>query len=77
MRSGAESELQLCSGETIFDTWQRRRLREGGPMDGVVTTSQAGDRAHGGEKRSGLGRERVRYPIRQMTQERLLVVDAR
>jgi hypothetical protein len=42
----------------------------------MTVVTQAGDRPHRDEKRSGLGR-RVRYAIRQMTQERLLVVDAR
>ena len=32
---------------------------------------------YGGEKQSGFGREGVRYAIREMTEERLLVVDAR
>ena len=32
---------------------------------------------YGGEKRSGHGREGVRYAIREMTEERLLVIDAR
>jgi succinate-semialdehyde dehydrogenase/glutarate-semialdehyde dehydrogenase len=32
---------------------------------------------YGGEKLSGYGREGVHYAIREMTEERLLVVDAR
>ena len=32
---------------------------------------------YGGAKRSGAGREGVRYAIREMTEERLLVIDAR
>jgi acyl-CoA reductase-like NAD-dependent aldehyde dehydrogenase len=32
---------------------------------------------YGGEKLSGHGREGVRYAIREMTEERMLVIDAR
>jgi acyl-CoA reductase-like NAD-dependent aldehyde dehydrogenase len=32
---------------------------------------------YGGAKRSGAGREGVRYAIREMTEERLLVIDGR
>ena len=33
--------------------------------------------AYGGAKRSGIGREGVRYAIRDLTEERMVVVDPR
>ena len=65
-------------------------LKLGDPLDddtaiGVLvdaaTTEKAvaliADAKDGGAKRSGAGREGVRYAIREMTEERLLVVDPR
>jgi acyl-CoA reductase-like NAD-dependent aldehyde dehydrogenase len=42
-----------------------------------VNTFRVDQMPYGGVKRSGFGREGMRYAIREMTEERLLVVDPR
>ena len=42
-----------------------------------VNTFRVDQMPYGGVKQSGYGREGMRYAIREMTEERLLVIDPR
>ncbi len=53
------------------------RLQVGALIVNDANTFRVDHMPYGGEKQSGYGREGVRYAIREMTEERLLVVDAR
>ena len=53
------------------------RLQVGALIVNDANTFRVDHMPYGGEKQSGFGREGVRYAIREMTEERLLVVDAR
>jgi acyl-CoA reductase-like NAD-dependent aldehyde dehydrogenase len=53
------------------------RLEVGALIVNDANTFRVDHMPYGGAKRSGAGREGVRYAIREMTEERLLVVDAR
>ena len=53
------------------------RLEVGALIVNDANTFRVDHMPYGGEKQSGFGREGVRYAIREMTEERLLVVDAR
>jgi glyceraldehyde-3-phosphate dehydrogenase (NADP+) len=53
------------------------RLEVGGLIVNDVNTFRVDHMPYGGERRSGAGREGVRYAIRDFTEERLLVVDPR
>jgi glyceraldehyde-3-phosphate dehydrogenase (NADP+) len=53
------------------------RLRVGALIVNDANTFRVDHMPYGGEKQSGYGREGVRYAIREMTEERMLVVDAR
>jgi glyceraldehyde-3-phosphate dehydrogenase (NADP+) len=53
------------------------RLRVGALIVNDVNTFRVDQMPYGGLKRSGWGREGMRYAIEQMTEERLLVVDPR
>ena len=53
------------------------RLEVGGLIVNDVNTFRVDHMPYGGAKRSGVGREGMRYTIREMTDERLLVIDAR
>jgi glyceraldehyde-3-phosphate dehydrogenase (NADP+) len=52
-------------------------LEVGGVIVNDVNTFRVDHMPYGGERRSGAGREGVRYAIRDFTEERLLVVDPR
>jgi glyceraldehyde-3-phosphate dehydrogenase (NADP+) len=53
------------------------RLQVGGVIVNDVNTFRVDQMPYGGAKQSGHGREGVRWAIREMTEERLLVVDPR
>ena len=53
------------------------RLDVGGLIVNDVNTFRVDQMPYGGAKRSGIGREGMRYAIREMTEERLLVIDPR
>jgi len=53
------------------------RLEVGALIVNDANTFRVDHMPYGGAKQSGAGREGVRYAIREMTEERLLVVDAR
>ena len=53
------------------------RLQVGALIVNDANTFRVDHMPYGGEKQSGYGREGVRYAIREMTEERMLVVDAR
>jgi glyceraldehyde-3-phosphate dehydrogenase (NADP+) len=53
------------------------RLEVGALIVNDANTFRVDHMPYGGAKRSGAGREGVRYAIREMTEERLLVIDAR
>jgi acyl-CoA reductase-like NAD-dependent aldehyde dehydrogenase len=53
------------------------RLEVGAVIVNDVNTFRVDQMPYGGVKRSGLGREGISYAIRDMTEERLLVVDPR
>lgn len=53
------------------------RLEVGALIVNDANTFRVDHMPYGGEKQSGFGREGVRYAIREMTEERLLVVDPR
>jgi acyl-CoA reductase-like NAD-dependent aldehyde dehydrogenase len=53
------------------------RLEVGALIVNDVNTFRVDQMPYGGAKRSGHGREGIRYAIREMTEERLLVVDPR
>jgi acyl-CoA reductase-like NAD-dependent aldehyde dehydrogenase len=53
------------------------RLEVGALIVNDVNTFRVDQMPYGGAKRSGHGREGVRYAIREMTEERLLVIDPR
>jgi len=53
------------------------RLEVGGLIVNDVNTFRVDPMPYGGAKESGIGREGVRWAIREMTEERLLVVDPR
>lgn len=53
------------------------RLEVGGLIVNDVNTFRVDQMPYGGAKRSGVGREGMRYAIREMTEERLLVIDPR
>ncbi len=53
------------------------QLEVGGVIVNDVNTYRVDHMPYGGERRSGSGREGVRFAIRDFTQERLLVVDPR
>jgi acyl-CoA reductase-like NAD-dependent aldehyde dehydrogenase len=51
-----------------------RRLEVGGVVVGDVPTFRIDRMPYGGVKRSGSGREGLRYAIREMCEQRLLVI---
>lgn len=53
------------------------RLEVGGLIVNDVNTFRVDHMPYGGAKQSGLGREGMRYALREMTEERLLVIDPR
>jgi acyl-CoA reductase-like NAD-dependent aldehyde dehydrogenase len=53
------------------------RLEVGALIVNDVNTFRVDQMPYGGAKRSGYGREGMRYAIREMTEERLLVIDPR
>lgn len=53
------------------------RLEVGALIVNDVNTFRVDQMPYGGVKRSGYGREGIRYAIREMTEERLLVIDPR
>jgi len=53
------------------------RLEVGALIVNDVNTFRVDQMPYGGAKRSGHGREGIRYAIREMTEERLLVIDPR
>jgi acyl-CoA reductase-like NAD-dependent aldehyde dehydrogenase len=53
------------------------RLEVGGLIVNDVNTFRVDPMPYGGAKASGIGREGVRWAIREMTEERLLIVDPR
>ncbi len=53
------------------------RLEVGGLIVNDVNTFRVDPMPYGGAKLSGIGREGIRWAIREMTEERLLVVDPR
>lgn len=53
------------------------RLEVGALIVNDVNTFRVDQMPYGGVKRSGFGREGIRYAIREMTEERLLVIDPR
>jgi acyl-CoA reductase-like NAD-dependent aldehyde dehydrogenase len=53
------------------------RLQVGGLIVNDVNTFRVDQMPYGGAKRSGHGREGIRWAIREMTEERLLVIDPR
>ncbi len=53
------------------------RLEVGGLIVNDVNTFRVDPMPYGGAKMSGIGREGIRWAIREMTEERLLVVDPR
>ena len=53
------------------------RLEVGALIVNDINTFRVDQMPYGGAKRSGWGREGMRYAIREMTEERLLVVDPR
>jgi len=53
------------------------RLEVGALIVNDVNTFRVDQMPYGGAKESGLGREGIRYAVREMTDERLLVVDPR
>jgi glyceraldehyde-3-phosphate dehydrogenase (NADP+) len=53
------------------------RLQVGALIVNDINSFRVDQMPYGGSKRSGLGREGMRYAIREMTEERLLVVDPR
>jgi acyl-CoA reductase-like NAD-dependent aldehyde dehydrogenase len=50
------------------------RLEVGGVIVGDVPSFRVDNMPYGGVKQSGLGREGVRYAIKDMTEQRLLVI---
>lgn len=54
-----------------------QRLEVGALIVNDVNTFRVDQMPYGGVKRSGIGREGIRYAVRDMTEERLLVIDAR
>src|SRR5439155_18921488 len=74
-----ESEFGLQAG--IFTNDIRiihrafERLEVGALIVNDVNTFRVDQMPYGGVKKSGFGREGVRYAIREMTEERLLVID--
>jgi acyl-CoA reductase-like NAD-dependent aldehyde dehydrogenase len=54
-----------------------RRLRVGALIVNDINSFRVDQMPYGGAKRSGFGREGLRYAIREMTEERLLVLDPR
>ena len=53
------------------------RLTVGALIVNDINTFRVDQMPYGGAKRSGWGREGMRYAIEEMTEERLLVVDPR
>jgi len=53
------------------------RLEVGALIVNDANTFRVDHMPYGGSKRSGVGREGVRYAIREMTEERMLVIDPR
>ena len=71
-RSGHAPELLICIGFSAFET-----IEAGGVIINDVPTYRADHMPYGGVKRSGFGREGVRYTIEEMTEMRLMVVNPR
>jgi acyl-CoA reductase-like NAD-dependent aldehyde dehydrogenase len=53
------------------------RLEVGALIVNDVNSFRVDQMPYGGAKRSGLGREGMRWAIHEMTEERLLVIDPR
>jgi acyl-CoA reductase-like NAD-dependent aldehyde dehydrogenase len=81
IRLGDDSPYGLQAGLFTYDVRiiERafERLEVGALIVNDVNTFRVDHMPYGGEKLSGHGREGVHYAIREMTEERLLVVDAR
>ena len=80
--AAGETRLRPAGGHLHERSANRRsvpiqQLEVGGVIVNDVNTYRVDHMPYGGERRSGAGREGVRYAIRDFTQERLLVVDPR
>ena len=67
------SSRMICESSSV----PIQQLEVGGVIVNDVNTYRVDHMPYGGERRSGAGREGVRFAIRDFTQERLLVVDPR
>jgi acyl-CoA reductase-like NAD-dependent aldehyde dehydrogenase len=72
---GLQAGLFTNDIRLIYRAFQR--LEVGALIVNDANTFRVDHMPYGGAKRSGAGREGVRYAIREMTEERLLVIDAR
>ena len=72
---GLQAGLFTNDVRLIYKAFER--LEVGALIVNDANTFRVDHMPYGGAKRSGAGREGVRYAIREMTEERLLVIDAR
>ena len=72
---GLQAGLFTNDIRIIYRTFER--LEVGALIVNDANTFRVDHMPYGGAKRSGVGREGVRYAIREMTEERMLVIDPR
>jgi len=72
---GLQAGVFTASAANLFRAFER--LQVGAVIANDVPTFRADHMPYGGVKDSGLGREGVRYAIEEMSEQRLLVVNAR
>jgi acyl-CoA reductase-like NAD-dependent aldehyde dehydrogenase len=81
IRVAADSPYGLQAGIFTHDVrvinQAFERIEAGALIVNDANTFRVDHMPYGGSKASGIGREGVRYAIREMTEERLLVVDPR
>ena len=77
MRDEQGKVMRLFSRDVrvIYEAFDR--LEVGALIVNDVNSFRVDQMPYGGAKQSGLGREGMRYAIREMTAERLLVLDPR
>ena len=72
---GLQAGLFSHDVRVIYEAFER--LEVGALIVNDVNSFRVDQMPYGGAKQSGLGREGMRYAIREMTEERLLVLDPR
>jgi acyl-CoA reductase-like NAD-dependent aldehyde dehydrogenase len=72
---GLQAGLFSRDVRVIYEAFER--LEVGALIVNDVNSFRVDQMPYGGAKQSGLGREGMRYAIREMTTERLLVLDPR